>query len=330
MSQMCRSLSRAAPRLDHSHLCSRAGSAACCGWRKRPRSRSWTRRTGSSGWTAGWCPHCAGGRDKTAALGTVNRTWTLNCNKKLYLYKCLRLGSSSVLKKYLQNIQQSPSEPWTSAARRRFRKRAWKCLTWGSSRDCRPRSWWHPSPRRSATAGCLCWCWAAGGKQAQLSWREEPQGHCHSGSPNPNSWLLTMEVDIEMWKNFPLPPWGIALVKKNLCPSWEKSGGSFCRAREQNDFVNVQKKKKSTRSNSALFFYWSTLTTSKRCLETDVPVYATSSHSHPRVSRKDKTVCECDKRSQAQSQSKIVVLFSQLWMKLTAATIVRHDKDISK
>lgn len=33
---------------------------------------------------------------------------------------------------------------------------------------------------------------------------------------------------MEMWKNFPLPPCGIALVKKNLCPSWEKRGGSFC------------------------------------------------------------------------------------------------------
>lgn len=43
-----------------------------------------------------------------------------------------------------------------------------------------------------------------------------------------------MEVDIEMWKNFPLPPWGIARVKKNLCPSWEKSGTSFCREGRKN------------------------------------------------------------------------------------------------
>jgi len=45
--------------------------------------------------------------------------------------------------------------------------------------------------------------------------------------------LLTIEVDMEMWKNFPRPPWGIALVKKNLCPSWEKSGASFCRGENQ-------------------------------------------------------------------------------------------------
>lgn len=44
--------------------------------------------------------------------------------------------------------------------------------------------------------------------------------------------LLTREVDIDMWKNFPLPPWGIALVKKNLCPSWEKSGASFWKERK--------------------------------------------------------------------------------------------------
>lgn len=34
---------------------------------------------------------------------------------------------------------------------------------------------------------------------------------------------------MEMWKNFPLPPWGMALVKKNLCPSLENSGCSFYR-----------------------------------------------------------------------------------------------------
>lgn len=38
---------------------------------------------------------------------------------------------------------------------------------------------------------------------------------------------------MEMWKNFPLPPWGMALVKKNLWPSREKSGGSFCREKEK-------------------------------------------------------------------------------------------------
>lgn len=42
---------------------------------------------------------------------------------------------------------------------------------------------------------------------------------------------------MEMWKNFPLPPWGIALVKKNLYPSLEKSGGSFWR--EERSYKNV-------------------------------------------------------------------------------------------
>lgn len=65
--------------LDDSHLCSRARSAACCGWRKRPRSRSWTRRTGSSGWRAGWCRHCE--ENNTVALATGNKKWTLNCSQ---------------------------------------------------------------------------------------------------------------------------------------------------------------------------------------------------------------------------------------------------------
>ncbi len=33
---------------------------------------------------------------------------------------------------------------------------------------------------------------------------------------------------MDMWKNFPRPPWGTARVKKNLYPSLENSGGSFC------------------------------------------------------------------------------------------------------
>lgn len=45
---------------------------------------------------------------------------------------------------------------------------------------------------------------------------------------------------MEMWKNFPLPPWGIALVKKNLWPSWAKSGASFCsEGRRTHREVNV-------------------------------------------------------------------------------------------
>lgn len=35
-------------------------------------------------------------------------------------------------------------------------------------------------------------------------------------------------MDMEMWKNFPRPPCGIALVKNSLRPSLENSGSSFC------------------------------------------------------------------------------------------------------
>ncbi len=42
----------------HTHLYRRVRSTACCGWMKRPHSRSWTHKTGSSGWMVGLCRHC--------------------------------------------------------------------------------------------------------------------------------------------------------------------------------------------------------------------------------------------------------------------------------
>lgn len=96
-----------------------------------------------------------------------------------------------------------------------------------------------------------------------------------------------------MWKNFPLPPWGIALVKKNLCPSLEKSGGSFWREETSYKsvpaglfislsvylFMHTRSKKKS------LFF--SQLDFS---IFHHIPVGATNSHSHPHVSEKNKSI----------------------------------------
>lgn len=102
--------------------------------------------------------------------------------------------------------------------------KSWKCLTWGSFHDCRPGFRWHPSLPRSGTEGCPCSCWAGIKPKIKTEGRRQ-------------RWLLlqvfTKKVDMEMWKNFPLPPWGMALVKKNLCPSLEKSGGSFCGDRKQ-------------------------------------------------------------------------------------------------
>lgn len=60
---------------------------------------------------------------------------------------------------------------------------------------------------------------------------------------------------MEMWKNFPLPPWGIALVKKNLCPSWEKSGASFCRRGENKTSGCVLCLKHACRAFVSLMIY---------------------------------------------------------------------------
>lgn len=38
---------------------------------------------------------------------------------------------------------------------------------------------------------------------------------------------LTWETDMEMWKNLPLPPCGMARVKKSFRPSLENRGSSF-------------------------------------------------------------------------------------------------------
>lgn len=45
-------------KVEDAHLYSRVRSTAWCGWTKHPRSRSWTRKTGSSGWTEGSCQRC--------------------------------------------------------------------------------------------------------------------------------------------------------------------------------------------------------------------------------------------------------------------------------
>lgn len=45
---------------------------------------------------------------------------------------------------------------------------------------------------------------------------------------HPIAETCTCEMDMEMWKNFPRPPCGIALVKNSLRPSLENSGSSFC------------------------------------------------------------------------------------------------------
>lgn len=37
----------------------------------------------------------------------------------------------------------------------------------------------------------------------------------------------TWETDMEMWKNLPLPPCGMARVKKSFRPSLENRGSSF-------------------------------------------------------------------------------------------------------
>lgn len=135
-----------------------------------------------------------------------------------YLYRCRLLGSSSVLRKYLENIRTL----WICSFKMQEKSR--NCLTWGSFPGCRPGSWWHPSLLRSGTEGCPCSCWAGIKPKVKPEGRHQP-------------WVLlqvfTRKVDMEMWKNFPLPPWGMALVKKNLCPSLEKSGGSFCRDTKQ-------------------------------------------------------------------------------------------------
>lgn len=39
--------------------------------------------------------------------------------------------------------------------------------------------------------------------------------------------FCTWEMDMEMWKNFPLPPCGMARVKKSFKPSLENRGFSF-------------------------------------------------------------------------------------------------------
>lgn len=98
--------------------------------------------------------------------------------------------------------------------------------------------------------------------------------------------IVTIEVDIEMWKNFPLPPWGIALVKKNLCPSWEKSGASFCRKERKTSGCDT-----SLQGFNISFFFFLTYSYMKLCF-LHLPVCATSSHSHPHVSVNNKRISQ--------------------------------------
>lgn len=112
-----------------------------------------------------------------------------------------------------------------------------------------------------------------------------------------------------MWKNFPLPPWGIALVKKNLCPSWEKSGASFCREEKKRRKTSarvyqvcIQKQacrafsissnilvRAQTHGANTACFFTNFFTTTGQCFS-HLPVCATSSHSHPRVSENNNRV----------------------------------------
>lgn len=100
-------LCQAGQRLVDAHLCSRAGSAACCGWTKRPRSRSWTRRTGSSGWMAGWCPRCAGG-GKQPLLVSVNERRTFNCSKNSTCTSVGAWGRPLCLKSICKTSERHP------------------------------------------------------------------------------------------------------------------------------------------------------------------------------------------------------------------------------
>ncbi len=76
-------------------------------------------------------------------------------------------------------------------------------------------------------------------------------------------WQLTWEVDMDIWKNFPRPPCGMARVKKNLYPSLENSGGSFCR--EIHEHSSSTLTHTSHTRDAWLTCLWSQLSLSSSC-----------------------------------------------------------------
>lgn len=68
---------------------------------------------------------------------------------------------------------------------------------------------------------------------------------------------------MDIWKNFPRPPCGMARVKKNLYPSLENSGGSFCR--EIHEHSSSTLTHTSHTRDAWLTCLWSQLSLSSSC-----------------------------------------------------------------
>lgn len=77
-----------------------AGSSSCCSWRSRWCSHSCraSRRSDSGGWRIQTCQRCLNKDRREAYADGITANTEVHAP---YLYRCLRLGPSSVLKKYL-------------------------------------------------------------------------------------------------------------------------------------------------------------------------------------------------------------------------------------
>lgn len=138
-----------------------------------------------------------------------------------YLYRCLRLGPSSVLRKYLQRDREKNRPPVSfrtrrnEAPRRTFRlSHQLAVLVVGQNlRDV-------PVPRRDGLQRVRA------GVRLQTQNGNVFQSRVHVNLMAKAS-DRTWEMDMEMWKNLPLPPCGMARVKKSFSPSLENRGSSF-------------------------------------------------------------------------------------------------------